>query len=376
MAPAQINFSTVLDEPNFSASPSQPGCYVISDFTILLGAYTNDTPGKFAFYRSTNDGQSWFPVSELPPGDHTFAARLVTLPPNIIIFPVAYEDTNTGKIYRSTDGGDTWTIAASVPFSAGAGQPHGCYGCTGIQRRGAIVGGNFGGTPASGTLLQFTRSLDAGITWSNNPPLYVDTDGSWVNAIATGANGKLAAGVASVFGVTPPIKISLSTDYGTTWPSTVPLPATGSPNAFDIFSITWVTSDIVLASGQVSGTGGASTTPLWRSTNAGTSWTQIPSGNISDWHAPAAQRGIYEVRRLTRDLCAFGWGRTFNDGTPPWRFSADAGATWLVPTTSDASWGSLDGKTSGAICTTPGGKILVATIVNNNLRVFRGTYEC
>lgn len=177
---------------------------------------TNTGPGYKVFFRkSTDGGQSWANISFPQSGgvaavalDPHVSGVIVALSTEVITFGGISGTIVPSYLYRSTDGGNTWTQSQAVPATSGL-----------------IADGST--TPTTYYNGLTLRSTDGGITWSPLPSPPANTANSYPPAMAVDSSGTVYAGVTSGFYV--------SHDHGTTWtqvaasdPVTYNLTAAGS----------------------------------------------------------------------------------------------------------------------------------------------------
>jgi photosystem II stability/assembly factor-like uncharacterized protein/N-acetylneuraminic acid mutarotase len=147
------------------------------------------------------------------------------------------------KIFRSTDGGDTWTQIASNLLT-----DINCF--VKIPSNGYLFAGCIEDSDGGGVW----RSLDNGKSWTQ----LKDTKGIRISTMTVNSNGIIFVGTR---GTTTGIR--WSSDYGNTWPST----AVGLSSC-DIYSLTSDNKGNVYAA---TGNDGA----LYKSPDGGTSWYRI-----------------------------------------------------------------------------------------------------
>ena len=169
------------------------------------GLRVSDPPdGQHFLVLATDDGGLHWHVTgqQMPqalPGEAAFAASGECITSH---GGRAWFGTSAGRVFRSDDGGATWTVS-QTPIASGAGT----NGINAVAFRsgqhGLAVGGDFLAPSASPN--NFARTSDGGRTWSllpGAPPEY-RSGVTWLNghtAIAVGLTGS-----------------DVSTDFGTTW---------------------------------------------------------------------------------------------------------------------------------------------------------------
>lgn len=244
-------------------------------------------------WRSTDGGATWDPRTDQMP---TLATGALALDP-------ADESTiyaGTGEanyanhsryglgLFKSTDGGDTWTQLAESTFGGrcfsrivvdpGNSQVvYASVGHAGGFPELAAAKGHPGATGAVGVF----KSTDGGATWSqlvNGLPNLEATD----LAYAATTPPALFAAIGRIFG-SAQNGIYKSTDDGASWTKLAGgLPASSAIGRVSIAAAPSQPARIfALIASPASGSGGnASTQGAYRSDNAGASWTSLPIGSI------------------------------------------------------------------------------------------------
>jgi hypothetical protein len=154
--------------------------------TLLAG--THEQSGHL--YRSTNGGSTWTDIGPSLPAGTGFSSQALVIDGMIhLVGTYTYSNSGAGLgIFRTTDGGQTWTQVYMSPVQ---GHPL-------VMSNGTIywsVGGNGG----------MVKSADKGVTWQK-------TVGS--NVLVTGGPVELPDGRIAALG---PQTVMISSDCGTTW---------------------------------------------------------------------------------------------------------------------------------------------------------------
>jgi photosystem II stability/assembly factor-like uncharacterized protein len=186
---------------------TNPGAFYdcMTFFNDQRGLLVSDPPdGQHFLVLATDDGGlSWHVTGQqMPqalPGEAAFAASGECITSH---GGRAWFGTSAGRVFRSDDGGTSWTVS-QTPIASGGGT----NGINGLAFRsgqhGLAVGGDFLAPTASPD--NFAATSDGGQTWSllpGAPPEY-RSGVTWVNghtAIAVGLTGS-----------------DVSTDFGATW---------------------------------------------------------------------------------------------------------------------------------------------------------------
>ena len=186
---------------------TNPGAFYdcMTFYNDKRGLLLSDPPdGQHFLVLGTDDGGlSWHVTGQqMPqalPGEAAFAASGECITSH---GGRAWFGTTAGRVFRSDDGGASWTVS-QTPIASGGGT----NGINALAFRsgqhGLAVGGDFADPTNSPD--NFARTSDGGLTWSllpGGPPEY-RSGVTWLNgntAIAVGLTGS-----------------DVSTDFGTTW---------------------------------------------------------------------------------------------------------------------------------------------------------------
>jgi photosystem II stability/assembly factor-like uncharacterized protein len=186
-------------------------CNIVSFLTPSIGITMGDpVAGEYEIWRTTNGGAAW---TKLP-------GASIANPLNSGEYGIVnvYEKqgttnywfgTNLNRVYRSTDAGLTWSVSAAMTSSLG-----GAVGVNDIAFTDANNGicTAFFGTPTSSTLTLW-KTNDGGVTWTNIAPIDPSFGQSDICGIP-GTTWFASAGSGAGNNV-----ISYSTDNGITWNS-------------------------------------------------------------------------------------------------------------------------------------------------------------
>ena len=244
---------------------------------VLAGSYKNDAGGGKIF-RSTDYGQTWDTGFDT---GYEGVFSMVNLGGGILLAAGYYG----GYIYRSTDYGVTWEWLLELDVDT--------TGCLIDLGNGIVLCGHTNDTGHPGC--QVWKSVDYGLTWAQAAILGTETN---LDSMVYLGSGVCIAGTA-LGG-----KIFRSTNYGDTWTMVQQL---GSETG--IYCLLNLGDGIVLAGTNPGG-------KIYKSTNSGTSWALA-------YDSP--EQSIYTLNTLGSGIVLAGTGM----GGKVYR-SLDYGAHWAV----------------------------------------------
>ena len=296
-------FSKTTDGTNWTAGTisGPPAAALVGDIAALdantawvVTAPSTGTSGN-GIWKTTNGGGAWVRqgTTAAPYSTASFA--------NVIHFWDANEGFTAGdpvgsafQIFRTTNGGTTWTAVANAPTPLGGIE----YGLTGVKY---VNGNNVWMGTTRGRIL---RSTDRGATWSAFQSPALDFGGGASGGGVDGSSAKMAfkdANNGILIAVDNSVEAVMytTTDGGATWE---PIEPTGTWFFGDIAHVpgtpnTYVSTGIDSDAAQ--GTGSAYTT------DGGLTWKIID--NIAG--ASGGQRGAVKFLNSTTGWCGF-----FSDG--------------------------------------------------------------
>jgi photosystem II stability/assembly factor-like uncharacterized protein len=216
----------------------------------------------------------------------------------------------TGGIWRTTDGGDSWTDV-SRDFPA---LPISSFGC---NEDGSVIyaaTGEFVSSIFSASGNGIYKSTDKGLTWSVLPATANNRDFSITTRIAvdpSNANRIVATTATSNLNADQKSSIMRTTDGGATWVKEVEI--TG---AFEQVIATPGNFNVMYASENGFG--------VWKSTDGGDNWTQSNSGMNPEGRVEIAISPVTPTR-----LFASAEGEVTGTGSDLY-VSNDAGSTWSL----------------------------------------------
>src|SRR5438477_7184599 len=189
-----------------------------------------------------------------PPGGDVADAAVSTIDPNIVLAGIAPDSGFNGTLYRSGDGGNTWS---EVPALAGTS----VYDIEFATR----------GNAYSATLDSVWESSDGGLTWiAHNLGIGVNDQVLDV-ALDPSDPSILWAGIADAGGAQP-VNVMRSTDGGATWINRTP--PLGQPLSCQAIAVDPGDSNTVIAVFAGAFGGGQ----VWVTTSGGSSWTNRSAG--------------------------------------------------------------------------------------------------
>lgn len=179
--------------------------------------------GNIGVWKSTNGGFSWVNTTlGIPNYDHNEGAfsDLVMDPTNPQTLYTAigtYAGEPANGIYKTTNGGATWTPAGNAPSGLALGRIALAIAPSSPQTLYAAIAGSGNGN-SFGSLLEMLKSVDGGNTWVQltNTPNYLWAQGWYNNSLAVDpSNANIVYAGGSYNGGGP--GFIQSTDGGTTW---------------------------------------------------------------------------------------------------------------------------------------------------------------
>lgn len=352
---------------------TDPGVYRLTSGRLLAGLVTGVAGTNTEWWKSDDDGATWSHLSDTGANPERQAQRLVHFKQNAAAFAYGNSQTTDAYVVRTADGGATWNEVAHYSQSRPPSIALWTGAALSYDAGKALLGGRFSSPTMPDGRHDTLRSLDEGLTWELAPNPNTSTANTIPYCLAARPGGVWLAGMDGD-------TLFRTTDYGAHWTTTGALPNPSGLLARRINDITWITNDIVIAVGQHSATVDQLWADIYRSTDAGQTWTNIPRTDIAGWPTAGTGYQCHMVKRLTRDLVALGLMRATNINIEPWRFSLDGGLTWpLIPTAPAINPAENNGA-PGACCTSNDGHIILSCITRgagpDRNRIFRGTVTC
>jgi Sortilin, neurotensin receptor 3, len=334
-----------------------PGAAVIStgELIVCYQHGINSGNANMKFLASRDYGTTW--ETRTPVIGHPIngGVRMANLPGNVLLFPVGDANDNVTQIMRSTDGARSWNVVADFNPAQLLTPVKYVAGFATYNRTSAIAYGILARSSADGFDSMIARSTDAGATWARENGNTTGGMNSITYMLAPGPGGL-------VFACNATNGVYKSTDNGATWTGPLSLPAPPDATQTFPFCATCITDQIILVGGRYNKPSGNYDSYLYRSTDAGATWTRVSSSSISNWPATDAQIAILEIHRLTKRGAILTFNYNLVNTNIPMSFSVDAGLTWNAPTIA-GGWQSANSYPSGAIVVAPDGGIIIPAAV-------------
>ena len=303
---------------------------------------TGSPTGWAWFFGDESYTQNWISQTEIPDRHNRSAHTSVVMPDGSIVLMGGWEDGHRPSLMNdiliSTNAGKTWTLQKDkAPWEARF------MHTSVVMPDGSIV--LMGGIGFAAIYNDTWRSTDYGVHWElrngkapwsarARPATVVMPDGS---IVLMGGYGGQDTYLNDVW---------RSTDYGSTW--TLQNNAAEWSGRGFASSVAMPDGSIVLMGGRVRTT---DLNDVWRSTNAGKTWT------LQTAHAPWSARSAFSSVAMPDGSIVitggFGEGNAVNNEV--WR-STDAGKTWTQLPPSSAEWYARGFHTSHAL---PDGSIVI-----------------
>ncbi len=181
---------------------------------VAFGDPDTATATTFEIYRTTDGGTTWSAVSSpaITNGDYGYSGSLVAVGSSMW-FPTA-----SGNIYRTNDKGATWTKLNSPIADFGASLTTTSSGKIFFSdaNNGILIGSTISGTGSTATVTGYTlyKTTDGGTTWSAG--VAYTQPYTYNLCYIPGSTVLVATGVA-VSGTTYTYSSATSADNGTTW---------------------------------------------------------------------------------------------------------------------------------------------------------------
>src|SRR6267142_4566313 len=251
-------------------------------------------PAVLAKHQGERPGGSEAWVSLGPPGGDVFDVAASTLDANIVLAGLAPGGSFGGTLYRSSDGGNTWS---EVPALDGT----------------SVFDIEFApdGTTYIGTQDSIRKSTDSGLTWATLNLGIGANDQVFDVALDPSDSSIIWTGIADASGAQP-VNVMRSTDGGATWTNRTPphAPMSGRGIAVDPND----SNTVIAVFGGDFGGGEA-----WVTTDGGDSWTDRSAGLPGN----PLNAVVYDGTRLL-----VGGGLLFGSQFEGLYESPDLGVTW------------------------------------------------
>lgn len=261
--------------------PVNPGGLVFDVEIDATGAvYILPAANPQRVFKSTDGGTTWSPLTStgIPATSSNIRRIEVLSDGSILAFGT---NTSLGRIYKSSNGGTSFTLVYSSAFNVIYGADQG----SSAARKPAI-------SPTNGTIAMMGHleegmliSTDNGTTWTAKSVASIATPTGFVGSYMYDKNGHLVIQTIVDSNLNPlwDARISKSTDNGTTW-TTLPTPPITNAEG----TINYSKRVIVLGNGEYLMCA-QSLFDCYRSTDGGATWTNI--GNVGDVFLWAVSQG-------------------------------------------------------------------------------------
>jgi hypothetical protein len=169
--------------------PADSNTVYVADAGDAENGYDN---GNIGVWKSTDGGATWSnTTSAIPNLDNQEGAfsDLVMDPTNDQVLYTAvgaYQGETANGIYKTTDGGATWTPAGNAPTGTALGRISLAITPDGSTLYAGIAGTGNAGSSTFGTLFEMLKSTDGGASWSvlSGTPNYMWSQGWYDNTLA------------------------------------------------------------------------------------------------------------------------------------------------------------------------------------------------
>ena len=256
------------------------------ELTVYAGG-ADYAASQAAIFKSADSGRRWEALVQADPGE--FYSDILVDPGSPSTIYAGALISGTTRIYRTGDGGQTWSLRQTIPSycipSFAAGTSAGA----------ALV--------ACGTRLY--RTGDAGLTWQDVPNPFTEPM-------------RLTTGPGGAFFAYGPTRMYKSVNGGGAWTAVgTTLPCAG----MNALAVDPTNASVLVAGAGLLGAGGLTCGGVYRSTNAGSTWTEASLSGVYVTDVvidPVAPARVY--------ACAGYLGGSFPKGGA--YASLDGGADW------------------------------------------------
>jgi cysteine-rich repeat protein len=161
---AKLTAADAADFANFGNSVS-----IFSNIALIAAYGDANQRGSAYIFRSTNGGVTWSQAAKMTPSNGSEYDRFgssVSIYNNIALIGASEDDSYRGRVYvfRSSDGGSTWPASETASLTAFNRMPNEYFGdSVSIYNNTALVGAR-GDDSRRGSAYIF-RSSDGGVTW-------------------------------------------------------------------------------------------------------------------------------------------------------------------------------------------------------------------
>ncbi len=291
--------------------------------------------GGGGLWKSTNGGLNWTCISDVTPWVYAAVDTIAIDPKNHNTLYVGtgdfdgfFDGYNQG-IMKSTDGGTTWTnLATNVPGIYDLAVSHIVIDPSNDQIVTCTTGrGSYGG-PNEGAG-NIWRSTDGGSTWTSASLTSTDYCALDISIPNSGGNVTYwALGSATVQG--GPGLVYNSTNHGATWNAVTPPDQSTETQWALACSKVSATTLYVLATAGFNSTTGTGTGVIYKSTNSGATWTNVtnnmpgPANTEDNW-----SQDTYDYFLGTYKASQASGGEVVFCGLITLCYSTNGGTTWV-----------------------------------------------
>lgn len=258
---------------------------------------------------------------------------------NILLYPAFDPSTSDAFIYRSVDGGATFSVAYQEGVATSPnGRSVNIYGVQSYGRTNAIAWGELDGNNTNPPMIWGT-STDGGATWTPHASFDIGNFFDVGNAFGLAADGVWFLAYIKFGGSLRESYMGRTSNAGSTWTVAIRTRNTEGASFLNCEAIACIDAENILFGGHDTTSGSTSVPVLWWSDDACTTVNLVDASDVTNWPAGAFTTSTREVKRLTRDA-AF-WAFEMQNGASgcPYRISLDKGHTWPIePTRSTGSW--------------------------------------
>jgi photosystem II stability/assembly factor-like uncharacterized protein len=142
-------------------------------YVAVGGSGVHGLSGNTGVWRSTNGGATWTNTTTAISRTAAFSDVEIdpTNPQTLYAAAGSFRGSADNGVYKSTDGGDTWSLAGNFPRDSTNGRITVAVAPANPQILYAVVAGSGQGGSSLGRVVKMLESTDGGDTWTNVPVL-------------------------------------------------------------------------------------------------------------------------------------------------------------------------------------------------------------